>query len=117
MSLRTVLARRVRGVRIVNLVALTVLLTLAVTSYALKTLAEAQGVDTADVQTQITQEGKRIRLLKAELSHLESPGRVETLSTQYLGLAAVDPKHEIDATDLPRIAQSASASEPKTVTP
>jgi hypothetical protein len=32
-------------------------------------------------------------------------------------LAAVDPKHEIDAASLPRIAQSGSASEPKTVTP
>lgn len=117
MSLRSVLTRRVRGVRIVNLVALTVLLTLAVTSYALKTLAEAQGADTADVQTQITQEGKRIRLLKAELSHLENPGRVETLSTQYLGLAAVDPKHEIDPAGLSRITQSASTNVPKTVTP
>ena len=117
MSLRSMLTRRVRGVRIVNLVALTVLLTLAVTSYALKTLAEAQGVDTADVQAQITQEGKRIRLLKAELSHLESPGRVEALSTQYLGLAAVDPKHEIDVASLPRIAQSASTSAPQAVTP
>ena len=66
MSVRGVLTHKVRGVRVVNLVALTVLLTLAVTSYAFKTLAEAQGVDTADVQSQINQEGKRIRLLRAE---------------------------------------------------
>jgi len=107
MSLRSFLTRRVRGVRVVNLMALTVLLTLAVTSYAFKTLAEAQSADTADIQSQITLEGKRIRLLKAELSHLESPGRVETLSSQYLGLTAADPKHEIAVQDLARVAQGA----------
>ncbi len=109
MSIGQILTRRVRGVRIVNLVALTVLVALAVTSYALKTIAEAQGVDTADVQSQIVQEGKRIRLLKAELSHLEGPGRIERLSTQYLGLAPIDPKREIDAEDLARVAQSGAA--------
>lgn len=115
MSLRTVLTRRVRGVRVVNLVALTVLLTLAVTSYAFKTLAEAQSADTADIQSRIIQEGKRIRLLKAELSHLESPGRIESLSGQYLGLVPVDPKREIEAENLPRLAPG--AGDAKTVTP
>ena len=116
MSVRGVLTHKVRGVRVVNLVALTVLLTLAVTSYAFKTLAEAQGVDTADVQSQINQEGKRIRLLKAELSHLEGPGRIEHLATQYLGMAPVDPKREIDAQNLPRLAAGAGG-ETKAPTP
>ncbi len=110
MSLRGVLTRRFRGVRIVNLVALTVLLTLAVTSYALKTLAEAQDVGTADVQSQINLEAKRIRLLKAELSHLEAPGRIERLSTQYLGLGPVDPARDIAAESLPRLARGAAAT-------
>lgn len=117
MSLRSVLGHRVRGVRVVNLVALTVLLTLALASYALKTLAEAQGADTADVQSQINQEGKRIRLLKAELSHLEGPGRIEHLSTQYLGMAPVDPKREIQPENLPRLAQNAGDGPAKAPTP
>jgi len=117
MSLRTVLTRRVRGFRVMDIAALTLLLTLALTSYALKTLAEKQSDNTADVQSQITQEGKRIRLLKAELSHLEGPGRIEQLSTQYLGMTAVDPKREIKVEDLPRLAQTAAAGAPKAATP
>jgi len=96
--------RRVRGFRVIDLLALSVLLALALGSYAFKTFASAEGVDTADVQTQIDQEGKRIRLLKAEIAHLEDPGRIERLSVQYLGLQPVDPKHETTAEALPQIA-------------
>jgi cell division protein FtsL len=104
MSPLNVFARRVRGFRVVDLLALTLLLVLALGSYAFKTFAEAQSVDTADVQGQINQEQKRIRLLKAELAHLEGPDRIERLSTQYLALAPVDPKREITAEALPRLA-------------
>jgi hypothetical protein len=96
--------RRVRGIRVLDLMAGVVLLVLALGSYAFKTMAEAQGAGAADVQTQINQEQRRIRLLKAEISHLEAPARIEALSTQYLQLGALDAKHEILAADLPRIA-------------
>ena len=99
-----VFTRRLRGFRVVDLVALAVLLTLALGSYAFKTFAGAETADTAGVQGQIVQEQKRIRLLQAEIAHLEDPRRIERLSTQYLGLQAVAPKQEIVADDLPRIA-------------
>ena len=67
-------------------------------------MAEAEGAGAADIQSQINQEQRRIRLLKAEISHLEAPARMEGLATQYLGLAAPDAKHEIVAADLARIA-------------
>ena len=41
------------------------------------------------------QEQKRIRLLNAEISHLEAPDRIERLGRQYLGMTPVDPRREI----------------------
>ncbi len=102
-----VFTQRVRGVRVLDLMAGAVLLVLALGSYAFKTMAEAQGAGAADIQTQINQEERRIRLLKAEISHLEAPSRMEGLATQYLGMAAPDAKHEITAADLPRVASAA----------
>ena len=99
-----IFTRRLRGFRVVDLVALAVLLTLALGSYAFKTFAGAETADTAGVQGQIVLEQKRIRLLQAEIAHLEDPRRIERLSTQYLGLQAVAPKQEIAVQDLPRIA-------------
>ncbi|MBA3812753.1 MAG: cell division protein [Caulobacteraceae bacterium] len=99
-----VFTRRVRGFRVFDILALALLLTLALGSYALKTFAGAQGAGTADVQGQIVLEEKRIRLLHAEIAHLEDPSRIERLSTQYLGLQAVDPKRETTPEALSEIA-------------
>ncbi len=113
-----IFTRRVRGVRVLDLMAGAILLVLAVGSYAFKTMAEAQGAGAADVQAQIDKEGRRIRLLKAEISHLEAPARVESLATQYLGMAAPDVKHDITLADLPRIAATSEAPVPaKAATP
>lgn len=104
MNLANPFTSRVRGFRVIDLAALAVLATVALGSYALKTLAGAQGADTADVEAQITQQQARIRLLKAEISHLEDPERMERLSSQYLNLHPVDPTHEAQAEDLAKIA-------------
>jgi cell division protein FtsL len=104
MILGGVFSRRLRGFRVLDLLALAVLLALALGSYAFKTFAGAQSADTAGVQSQIVQEQKRIRLLQAEIAHLEDPGRVERLATQYLGMTPVDPKQEITAEALPQVA-------------
>ena len=101
-----VFTRRFRGFRVIDLLALSVVLVLAVGSYVFTTLAGAQSADTAGVQRQMDQEEKRIRLLKAELAHLEDPGRIERLSTQYLDMAPVDPKHETTPAALAAIAQA-----------
>jgi len=105
-----VFTRRLRGFRVIDLLALGLVFVLALGSYVFTTLAGAQSADTAGVQTQIDQEEKRIRLLKAELAHLEDPGRIERLSRQYLGLAPVDPKRETTPEALAQVATSANAS-------
>jgi len=105
-----IFTRRVRGVRVLDLMAAVVLLVLALGSYAFKTMAEAQDAGAADIQSQITQEERRVRLLKAEISHLEAPARIEAMSSQYLGMAAPDAKHDITLADLPRIAGAGDAA-------
>ena len=97
--------RRFRGFRVVDLMALAVLLVLAFGVYAFKTLAGAQSADTVNVERQIVEEQKRVRLLDAEVAHLEDPARIERLSSQFLGLKAVDAQHETTEDALPQIAE------------
>jgi hypothetical protein len=98
------LTRRVRGFRVLDIAAVSLIVTIAVGSYAFKTFASVEDADANGVESQILQEEKRIRLLKAEIARLEDPRRVEALSTQYLGMAAADPSHDIAPEALPRIA-------------
>jgi hypothetical protein len=98
------LTARIRGFRIVNLLALTVLLVIALGSYALKTLAGTQDAGGVGVEDQIVQEQRRIRMLEAEISTLGGPQRVADLSRQYLSLAAPDAKHDITVDALPALA-------------
>jgi hypothetical protein len=109
------LSARFRGFRVVNLLALTILLVIALGSYALKTFAGAQDAGAAGVEDQILQEQKRIRMLKAEISRLGAPQRVANLSRQYLGLGLADAKHEIGVEALPAVARQDALATPAPV--
>lgn len=109
--------QRVRGFRVIDLVALIVLLALALGVYAFKTLAGAEKADIADVQTQIVSEQKRVRLLHAEIAHLEDPSRIERLSTEYLGFKPVDPKQEASIEALPQVAAQVAKPAPEKPAP
>lgn len=85
----SLLDRRVRGFRLIDLMALGVLFALILGMYLAKTLAGAERAQIASVTRQIEAERARIRLLKAEVSHLEQPARIERLSETYLGLKPV----------------------------
>lgn len=114
------LTARIRGFRIVNLLALTVLLFIALGSYALKTLAGTQDAGGVGVEDQIVQEQKRIRMLQAEISTLGGPQRVADLSRQYLNLAPADAKHDITEDALPALVALLRApppAQPKVATP
>ena len=103
--MRRIFTQRVRGFRVVDLLALVVLLVLAFGVYAFKTLAGAEGADTVNVERQIAEEQRRVRLLHAEVAHLEDPARIERLSSQYLGMKPVDAQHETSEDALPQIAE------------
>lgn len=99
------LNRRVRGFRLVDLVALGLLVVLILGVYLAKTIAGGERAKIAVVERQIAAEKARIRLLQAEVSHLEQPARIERLSETYLGLAPVSEKREADLNELPDLAR------------
>jgi hypothetical protein len=100
----SLLARRIRGFRLVDLVALGVLVLLIVGVYLAKTIAGRERAEIAAADRRIEAEKARIRLLQAEVAHLEQPARIERLSETYLGLGPVPIKHEATPDALPAIA-------------
>lgn len=109
------LDRRVRGFRLVDLVALGLLTVLILGVYLAKTIAGGERTRIASVERQIGAEKARIRLLQAEVSHLEQPARIERLSETYLGLAPVSFKREADVDALPDLARKPLALPAKPV--
>jgi hypothetical protein len=99
------LNRRVRGFRLVDLVAASLLVCLILGVYLAKTIAGGERARIAAVDRQIVAENARIRLLQAEVSHLEQPARIERLSETYLGLAPVGARREANLNDLPELAR------------
>ena len=95
MKLSGVLTQRIRGFRVIDVAALVIALGLALTVYAFKTSAGAERTDISDVETQIRDESRQVRLLRAEIAHLESPDRLERLAGQYAGQAPVTAKQEV----------------------
>jgi len=100
----SLLTRRVRGFRLVDLIALGLLTVLILGVYLAKTIAGRERAEIAGVERQIDMEKARIRLLQAEVSHLEQPARIERLSVAYLGLAPASLKRDATVEDLGRVA-------------
>jgi cell division protein FtsL len=107
-GLSVLFERRVRGFRVVELWGLGVFLVLALTVYLLKAGAGHDRAQIAAIDRQITTERNGLRVLQAEVAHLEQPERIERLATEYLGLAPIAPKHEITPEALPEVALLAS---------
>lgn len=113
----SLLERRVRGFRLVDLIALGLLTMLILGVYLAKTIAGRERAEIARVERQIGIEKARIRLLQAEVSHLEQPARIERLSTAYLGLAPVAITRETTTEDLPEVARKPVALPPPAPAP
>ena len=86
--------RRVRGFRVVEVGGFAFLIVLVLGVYLFKGMAGAEGSQIADTTRQIAAEQARVRALRADLARLESPQRLQRLSTQYLGLQPVSAKKE-----------------------
>ena len=100
----SLLDRRVRGFRLVDLIAAALLVALILGVYLAKTIAGRERTEIARINSQIDDEKARIRLLQAEVSHLEEPQRIERLSEAYLGLAPAPMKHQASLDQLPQLA-------------
>ncbi|WP_293899113.1 cell division protein [Phenylobacterium sp.] len=97
---------RIRGFRLLDLVGVGVLVTIILGVYLAKTFAGRERADIAAAERQIDGEKARIRLLEAEVAHLEQPGRIERLSVAYLGLKPVSAKNEASLDQLAVIARN-----------
>lgn len=100
----SLLNRKIRGFRLVDVVALGVLIAVILSVYLAKTMAGRERAEIATVEKQIDAEKARIRLLQAEVAHLEQPARIEALSTAHLGMAPIQAKHETTIDKLGEIA-------------
>ena len=104
-----VFSRRVRGFRLLDLIGLTLLILLIVGVYLAKTFAGRERAEIASVERQIGAEHARIRLLLAEVAHLEKPGRIERLSVSYLKMAVVPAEREASVDQLATLALGGAA--------
>lgn len=104
--------RRIRGFRLIDIVAMAILTAIVLGVYLAKTIAGRERAEIARVERQIDIERERIRLLHAEVAFLEQPERIERLSSAYLGLAPVTAKREATVDDIGRIAVKEPHVEP-----
>jgi hypothetical protein len=110
--IRKVFQSRFRGFRIIDLSAFGCLAVLVLSVYAFKANQGGENARIEDVDDQITAEQRQIRVLHAELAHLEEPERLERLSIQYLGLGPTNAKHETSTDALIDISRQAEAAKP-----
>jgi len=104
--------RRVRGFRLIDIVAMGLLAAIVLGVYLAKTIAGRERAEIARVERLIDIERERIRLLHAEVAFLEQPSRIERLSSAYLGLAPTQAKRETTVDNLSRIAVREPTLEP-----
>ena len=103
--------RRIRGFRVVELAGCALLVTLVLGVYAAKTDAGQEGANITSVQKQIGEEQRLVRLLRAELAHLEEPRRLERLSAA-IGLQPVAAARETPPDGLIEVARQSGAHHP-----
>ena len=102
-TLKRVFDWKVRGVRWVEIVGLVLVAAMIFSVYLAKAAAAGQGARIASLERQITQNGQRVRLLRAEVARLEQPGRLEALS-RGAGLGPVDVHRRASEASLPELA-------------
>ncbi|HEY9217804.1 MAG TPA: cell division protein [Phenylobacterium sp.] len=108
----SLLDRKVRGFKLVDVVALCLLAVLVLGVYLAKTIAGRERTEISRVERQIAAERGRIRLLEAEVSHLEQPARIGQLSQAYLGMVPTTAKNETTTDGLPEIVVKAAKEKP-----
>lgn len=111
----SVFTRRVRGFRLVDLVGVGLLVTVILGVYLAKTMAGHERAEIATIERQIKAEKARIRLLQAEVAHLEQPGRLERLSVTYLKMEPVTAHREATPDQIIDLARAGPPKKAKAV--
>ena len=111
----SVFSRKIRGFRIIDLVGVSLLVLIILGVYLAKTMAGRERAEIAAIEKQIKAEKARIRLLQAEVAHLEQPGRLERLSVTYLKMEPVPAIREASVDQLVELSRAGAA--PKSEAP
>lgn len=111
-TLSAIYNRRVRGFRVVDVAAFGCLALLVLCVYLTKASAGREATSIATINKEIVSEQRKLRLLKAELAHLEQPERLEDLSTRYLALGPVPAQRETMPDGLAEVARQGGMSQP-----
>jgi cell division protein FtsL len=98
--IHTLFNHRTRGFRTINIIAFILLMGLAVVVNLAKAYAGRDMREVARTERTINEEKKRIRLLQAEVAHLEQPERLQRLAETVLGMKPQAATQEGDLTSV-----------------
>ena len=101
-TLNRLYAWKIRGVRWVEIIGVMLVAAMVFSVYLAKAAAARESARIADLERQITDNGQRVRLLRAEVARLEQPGRLEALS-RGAGLGPVDVHRQATEENLPNL--------------
>ena len=108
--LRSVFDWKVRGFRVTEIIGVAILAAVVVSVYFVKAQAARQSAEIAALQSDISEQRQRVRLLTAETARLEEPGRLEALSRQA-GLAPISIEQRADLDALAELAPEPETTE------
>ena len=94
---------KIRGVRWIEIIGVLLVAAMVFSVYLAKAAAAREGARISDLDRQISDNGQRVRLLRAEVARLEQPNRLEALSRDA-GLGPVDVHRQATADNLPNLA-------------
>lgn len=106
------LEHRTRGFRTINIVFCALLMVTAVVVLLAKAYAGREVREIARTERAIAEQNKRIRVLKAEVAHLEQPERLQRLAKDILGMAPLAAAREGDISSLDALAAGRTPAPP-----
>lgn len=108
---------RTRGFRTINIMAFAVLAVMALVVNLAKAYAGREVREIARTERSIREEDKRVRLLKAEVAHLEQPERLQRLAKSVLGMGPLSATREGDLDSLHAVAVGQTPAGPVATPP
>ena len=102
-TLNRLFAWKIRGVRWVEIIGVLLVAAMVFSVYLAKAAAARESARISDLERQISDNGQRVRLLRAEVARLEQPNRLEALS-RGAGLGPVDVHRQAKAGNLRNLA-------------
>lgn len=103
LTLNRLFAWKIRSVRWVEIIGVLLVAAMVFSVYLAKAAAARESARISDLERQISDNGQRVRLLRAEVARLEQPNRLEALS-RGAGLGPVDVHRQATAENLPNLA-------------